>query len=125
MGVPMIDDYRQRMLAIADELRAQRVSAYTFAPPIYRLAWMLGLHIRPPLYQSFATLALGMGAGFGIPYGLCMWFLFWQGEGLTATRVLIASLSAGVFFGLAMASIYKWKAGRLQLPQLDGRSDAA
>ena len=37
----MSDDYRQRMLAITDELRAQRVGPYTSAPPIYRLAWML------------------------------------------------------------------------------------
>lgn len=120
----MIDDYRQRMHAIADELRAQRVRPYTFAPPIYRLAWILGLHIRPPLYQSFATLALGMGAGFGIGWGLFTWYLFWHGEGLSVTGVLAGSLFAGVFFGLTMAGYYRWKASRLQLPQLDGRSDA-
>lgn len=121
----MSDGYRQRMLAIADELRAQRVGPYTSAPPIYRLAWMLGLHIRPPLYQSFASLALGMGAWFGIVWGSLMWLLFWRGEEMSVTGALVGALVAGVFFGLSMASYYRWKAGRLQLPPLDVQSAAA
>ena len=120
----MIDDYRQRMHAIADELRSQRIRPYTFAPPLYRLAWMLGLYIRPPLYQSFASVAVVMGTGFSIGWGLFSWFLFWQGE-RTVSAALVSSLFAGVFFGLTMAGYYRWKAGRLQLPPLDGRSNAA
>jgi hypothetical protein len=121
----MIEDYRHRMLAITDELRAQRVGAYTSAPPIYRLAWLLGLRIRPPLYQSFATLALGMGTWFAIVFALTMWFLFWRVEGISVGRALVGVLFTGVFFGLGMAGYYRWRAGRLQLPPLDGQSAAA
>lgn len=121
----MSDEYRQRMLAIADELRAQRVGPYTSAPPLYRLAWLLGLHIRPPLYQSFASLALGAGAWFAATWGLLMWFWLWRGEGRSVASTIVASVVAGVLFGLAMASYYRRKAARLQLPPLEGESAAA
>jgi hypothetical protein len=121
----MSNDYRQRMLAIADELRAQRVGPYTSAPPVYRLAWMLGFHVRPPLYQSFTSLALGMGIWFSVVWGLLMWFLFWRAEGGSISRTLVGSLFAGVLFGLAMASYYRWKAAHVQLPPLEGGSAAA
>jgi hypothetical protein len=120
----MSDDYRQRMLDIADELRAQRVGPYTSAPPMYRLAWMLGLHVRPPFYQSFGMLALGMGAWFGIVWGCLMWFVFWRGEGRSVTRALVGATFAGVFFGLAMGGYYRWKASRLRLPPLHSDSTA-
>src|SRR5262245_43427049 len=104
----MSDKYRERMLAIAEQLRAQRVNPYTSAPPIYRLAWVLGLHIRPPLYQTFASLALCMGLGFGILWGLAMWFLIWRGEERSIIVALVGALFAGVLFGLAMAGYYRW-----------------
>ena len=114
----MSDQYRERMLAITDQLRAQGVNQYTSAPPIYRLAWRLGLHVRPPLYQAFASLALSMGAVFGIAWGLMMWFILWRGEGRSIITAFAVSLFAGVFFGLMMAAYYRWKAARLQLPPL-------
>lgn len=113
------------MLAIADELRAQRVGLYTSAPPIYRLAWTLGFHIRPPLYQSFAALALGMGTWFGVTWGLVMWILPWRDEGRSVISMLVLSLFAGVFFGLAMAGYYRWKAAHLELPPLERDSAGA
>jgi hypothetical protein len=114
----MSDEYRERMLAIVDQLRAQRVNPYTSAPPFYRLAWLLGLHIRPPLYQTFASLALCMGVSFGIAWGLMMWLLFWRSEGPSIIVAFVASLFAAVLFGLTMASYYRWKAARLRLPPL-------
>jgi hypothetical protein len=54
-----------------------------------------------------------------------MWFLFWRGEGRSITGVVVGSFFAGVFFGLGMASYYRWKAGRLHLPPLDHQSAAA
>jgi len=121
----MSDDYRRRMLAIADELRAQRVGPYTSAPPIYRLAWLLGIHIRPPLYQSFSSLALFSGTWFGIVWGLLMWFLFCRSEGRSVSNVFIVVLVAGVVFGLGLASYYRWKGNRLRLPPLTGHSAVA
>jgi hypothetical protein len=116
----MRHNYRERMLRITDELAAQGVGRSTSAPPYYRLAWRLGLRTRPPLYQSFAALALGMGASFAVLTGLLMWLLFRVPEGLSVTRVLGLILAAGAVFGLTMASYFRWKARTLQLPPLDG-----
>ena len=114
----MSDEYYRRMMAISEQLRGQKVSPSTSAPPMYRLAWKLGLRVRPPLYQSFWSLALGLGIFFGIAWGLLMWFLIWRGDGKPISEALVASLAAGVLFGLWMAAYYRWKVKRLQLPPL-------
>jgi hypothetical protein len=115
----MNDDYRNRMLAITELLRAQRVGPYTSAPPIYRLAWRLGLHVRPPLYQSFTPLALGMGALFGPLWGLLMWLSEWRGQARAIPLALVSTLLAGIIFGVTMAGYYRWKARHVRLPPLD------
>jgi hypothetical protein len=114
----MSDDYRQQMMRIADDLHGQGVGRYTSAPPFYRAAWRLGFRIRPPLYQTFAELAIGMGTGFGLGWGLLAWILVWGPEGRPVTDVIVATLVGGVSFGLIMAAYYRWKAHRLRLPPL-------
>jgi hypothetical protein len=116
----MSDEYRQRMLAITDELHAQGVGRYTSAPPIYRLAWRFGLHVPPPLYQSFRSLAVGLGISFSVLWGLPMWFLIGRAEAGSIPIAVVASLLAGAFFGPSMGAYYRWKASKLRLPPLDG-----
>jgi hypothetical protein len=110
--VIMGDEYRERMLAIVEDIAAQGVGRYTSAPPIYRLAWRLGIHVRSPLYQSFATLALGQGALFGIMGGFLVWWL----DGLTVSRGFTVAIIGGMFFGLIMAGYTRRTARRLRLP---------
>ncbi len=80
-----MNEYMQRMSSISEELAAQGVRSQTFAPPVYRFAWRLGMRVRPPLYQPFSTLAVGMGTGFGALWGVMMWILFWRPDGLSAS----------------------------------------
>lgn len=120
----MSNSYRRRMLSIAKQLRSQRVSQYTSAPPVYRLCWMLGLRIRPPLYQSFASLTFFQGSWLGVLWGLLMWFSLWRNQGWRVTEAIITSVFAGLLFGLAMATYYRWKASRLKLPPIDDSMSA-
>jgi membrane associated rhomboid family serine protease len=115
----MTDAFRDRMLAITRELREQGVGAYTSAPPLFRVAWRLGLRIRPPLYQPFGKLAFGAGAWFTIAWGLVMWLTLWRTEGVKASNALVAAALTGAIFGLSMGAYYRWKASRLRLPTLD------
>ena len=115
----MTDGYRERMLAITEELRGQGVGAYTSAPPIYRLAWRSGLRVRPPLYQPFAAPAVGTGIGFAVAWGLAMWLLFWRTEGFGVTNVLVRAVVTGTVYGVSLAFYYRWKASKLRLPALD------
>jgi uncharacterized protein DUF6404 len=102
-------------LAISD-LTTRGVSKGTVAPPLFKLAWKLGIAIPPPHFLSFFGLALLMGSFFGVLWGLLMCFAFWSRTGLSTRGALIASLAAGVLFGLAMAFYYRRKARKLNLP---------
>lgn len=115
----MSDDYRNRMFAISQELRAQGVGMYTSAPPIYRLAWLAGIKVRPPLYQSFRTLAIGTGVGFAVLFGLFLLIDPWRTNGRSVTADFVAAIFAGLFFGLGMAFTYQRKASKLRLSALD------
>jgi hypothetical protein len=102
-----------------EELAAQGVGRSTAAPPVYRLAWRLGLRIPPPLYQSFGARSLGTGTGFALSYGLVMWNLVWRPDGQTPMHAIVLSLIAGALFGLFMGLFYRWKARSLRLPSID------
>ncbi len=115
----MGNNYQQRMLQITDALVAQGVGRYTAAPLIYQLAWRLGLRVRPPLYQSFKTLALSIGTGFGLVWGLVTWLFFWGPEGDPLPAVLVGAVVAGTLFGLIMATVYRRKARTVHLPPIE------
>jgi membrane associated rhomboid family serine protease len=104
---------------MVEELAAQGVGRSTSAPPAYRLAWRLGLRVRPPLYQSFAALVVGMGALFGVLWGLFMWVIFWRPDGHSPTSAIVTALVTGALFGLLIALFYRWKARSLRLPRID------
>lgn len=115
----MENDYQRHMMTVVDELRRQGVHSLTAAPPLYRLAWRLGLRIAPPLYQSFTTRAVIQGVEFAAIWGLLMWLLLWRSEGRSIVAVLTDSAFAGLFFGLTMAAYFRRKARGLHLPPLD------
>lgn len=115
----MTDNYRKRMLALTEEMRAHGVKPYTFAPPVYRLAWRLGYHIKPPMYHSFLTLSLGMAVPFGILLALFSWFGPWPSEDRSVIKTLVTSTVAAAFFGLAMAVEMRRQARKVALPALE------
>src|SRR5262249_21322097 len=89
------------------------ISPFTVAPPFFRLLWLLGSRIPPPLFLRFADNALLLGSFFGILFGGSMWLIQWQYSPLPqATSVLVAvlaSLFAGVLFGRSMGWYFTWK----------------
>lgn len=114
----MSDEYRKRMLQVVDELHAQGVGRYTSAPPLYRLAWRLGIHVPPPMYRSFRAVALELGASFAVGYGLLMWLFFWRADQHSALRMVVTAVIAGVGFGWGMAMWYRHRFRSVRLPSL-------
>jgi hypothetical protein len=105
--------HREKVEMLIADLGKRGVSAYTVAPPMFRALRAMGLRIRPPLYLGFFSLTLLMGIYFGPIWGLLMWLFWWR----PAPQILaIVSLTAGAFFGLSMATYYRWKAKHLNLP---------
>jgi len=129
----MSNSYRQRMMAIVEQLHKQGVNRYTSAPPLFRMLWRLGYDVRPPLYQSFWAIALGLGglyfafmAFFTAIAIMCVAFSPLARGPMTAAfvvhlaaRPLGACVASGVFFGMSMAGYFRWKAARVQLPPLE------
>jgi hypothetical protein len=70
-------DRRQKVERLIADLRRRGVSPYTAAPPLFRLAWALGLDVPPPLFLGFLPLTLLMGAFFGAFWVAFMWPLQW------------------------------------------------
>jgi hypothetical protein len=102
-------------LAISD-LTARGVSKGVAAPPLFLLAWKLGIDLPPPLFISFTGLALVNGPFFGALWGLFMWLALWSREGWSATAAIAASLAAGSLFGVMMAFYFRRRARKLSLP---------
>ena len=109
-------NHGDKVALVISELTARGVSKGIIAPPVFRLAWKLGIAIPPPHFLSFGALAVVTGTFFGVLWGASMWFVLWSRQGYTAGAAIIGSLAAGVLFGGAMASYYRWKARRLGLP---------
>lgn len=109
-------NHDEKVASVVTALTARGVSKGDIAPPIFRLVWKFGIAIPPPHFMSFGALATVMGSYFGVLWGVFMWFVFWRRLGLPAGACTIVSLAAGISFGVAMASFYRWKARQLGLP---------
>jgi hypothetical protein len=96
------------------------VSPYTSAPPLFRLAWALGLDVPPPLFLGFLPLTLLMGAFYGAFWGAFMWVLQWRAWQMPWGLAALTAACAGLVFGLCMAGYYRRKAARLRLPPWEG-----
>ncbi|WP_224816170.1 DUF6404 family protein [Hasllibacter sp. MH4015] len=111
----MSDDYEARVTRALAELEASSIRRMNYAPPVFRLARAMGLRPRPPHYMSFWRAALILGPAFGLLWGLVMWLLSWRTQDLPVVVAILASLLAGVLFGLAMAAYYRWAGAEAKL----------
>ncbi|MEJ6390388.1 DUF6404 family protein [Gymnodinialimonas ulvae] len=111
----MQDDYTRRLAAALAELEGSGIKRANYAPPLFRVARAIGLRPRPPHYMGFLRAALLSGPAFGLIWGLLMWVVAWQGSGMPMGFAVLASLLAGVLFGLAMAGYYRWAASEAGL----------
>jgi len=88
----------------------------TFAPPLWKLLWRLGINIPPPLFMSFWHCVLFMGSFFGCFWGLLMWVIMWSRQEMPVALALASAAMAGVLFGLTVALYLRRLARRHTLP---------
>jgi hypothetical protein len=108
--------FEEKTETLIKDLQKRGVSPYTTAPPLFRLLWAIGLQVPPPFFLGFLTLTLLSGVFFGVFWGAFMWVIQWQWWIIPVEGAIGASAAAGLFFGLAMAAYYRWKAVKLGLP---------
>jgi hypothetical protein len=119
----------EKIRAAVDGLRARGVPRWIVAPPLYRLAWLAGLRLPPPLFQSFAQILLTNTLGFGVLGVLTISPIVVLMDPGVPPRVLrvtllgvipAASLLIGFVYGMAIAGFFRARARELRLPPWHG-----
>jgi len=101
-------NYEQRCAFAAKELEAAKIWKSNYNPPIVKLSRKLGFKFPFRHYNSFLNNALSNGIYFGVVWGLFMYFFTWKNTNMPVVIMLSSALFAGAFFGLAMASYYRY-----------------
>ena len=113
----MLMTHSEKLQKMYAHLPALGLSPYTAAPPAYRLLWLLGINIPPPIFGPFLPSAVFMGTFFAILWGALMWLMSWSHDPeLSLATAAIASVTAGLLFGLIMAGYFSYKSKQLNLP---------
>jgi hypothetical protein len=108
--------HQERVALAIGNLVSRGIPKSAAAPLLFRLAWKLGMPIRPPHYLAFGEIALLMGSPFAIFWGTLMWFTTWRKQDGSVIAAIVASAAAGILFGISMAAYYRWRSNKLQLP---------
>lgn len=107
---------REQIDAAVRTLRERGVGALTAAPPMFQALWRVGMLLPPPLFMSFARLAVVAGFAFAVLFAALAWLLrggtFREGFTLEAASAALA----GVLFCVIMAGYFRYRAQRLGLP---------
>jgi hypothetical protein len=114
-----------KIRAAVDGLAARGVPRWIIAPPLYRLAWLAGFRLPPPLFQSYAQILLTNTLGFGLLGVLFISPTVVLMDPGVPPRVLrltllavipAASLFIGFVYGLAIGGFFRARARELRLP---------
>ncbi len=107
---------KEEIQSYIEQLEKQGIKASTSAPPLFRLLWLFGIDIRPPLNQSFLINTLLMGLFFGIFWGLYMWIFQWRKWHMSYIGAILYAAATGVLFGISMAIYYRRKSQKVNVP---------
>ena len=109
-------DFDVRLRQALALLENKGLGKSTYAPPLFRLLWKLGVKVPPPHMAGFAFNGLLMGGFFGVFWSLLMWLMLWGRQGMPLAIVAIAALLAGALFGLMMAWYMRYSARKHAIP---------
>lgn len=106
-------------------LAATGLSRLNYEPPLVRMLWRMGFDIPPPHFATFSQAAWLSGVSFAGLWGLLMWVMVGQPNGLAMPWGIGIAGFVGLLFGVAMASYYAWGRRRHKLPDWQSLPDAA
>ncbi len=108
---------RERIDAAVDFLTARGVPWSKAAPPHYRLAWLFGLHVRPPHFQTLLGLLVFNSVCCGTLFAVLVSVFE---RHLAGSALMVAfGVVGGLVVGIVSAPYYRWKAWRFGLPPWD------
>jgi len=95
-------------------LAATGMGRSTYAPPIYRFLWSLGVPLRPPHFAGFLSIILVMGSAYGTIFTGTMWLL--SDHERSTVSLVGQCLFTGLAFGSIMAAWTRSRARKHKLP---------
>ncbi len=111
----MSSEFDRKYERALQELKETAIWESGYLPLAHRILRKRGFEARPPHYNSFLTNAVPMGLYFGIVWGVLMWLFQWMRWELPIIVAVVASVAAGLFFGLSMAMYYRSSAKKHSL----------
>lgn len=99
-----------------DEFPQKGIPKSSYAPPLYRLIWRLGIKSTPPIFASFTKIFLTQSLIFTVLWGVLMYLILWRKQNMTIESMVWNACFAGVLFGLMVAAFLKWQAKKYNLP---------
>lgn len=96
-------------------LRTTKIWPSNYAPLLHRMLWRVGVSIPPPHLASFGFNFIFMGMWFGVFWGVTMQALVWS-NGVSGFARVMAPAAGGLFVGLTMATYYRIRARKFNLP---------
>lgn len=111
--------FDEKLAAAKTLLASKGLWRASYAPTLVALLWRLGVNIPPPHFAGFLGIFVFSGCGFGVAWGLVMWFVRWSSHGVPASDAVLYAASVGLLFGLAMASYYRYAARKHAIPTWD------
>ncbi|TJZ73013.1 DUF6404 family protein [Chitiniphilus eburneus] len=110
--------FETRLAAAITLLNTRGVGESARFPWWLRLAWRLGLRLRPPHFQPFAVNLFWNGLWFGAIWGVCMWLALWGPQVMMPCWLaLLLSALVGTIYGLFQALFYAATARQYRLPR--------
>ena len=110
--------FDKRLKISLDMLKELGLSRSNYAPPVYRLLWMIKVPVRPPHFRTIAANALTTGIFFAFFNGIIMWVIR-SNAGYSNLFVMIVAILSGILFGLVMAFAYHRSQQKYELPPWD------
>ena len=117
--------HAEKVAWLTNDLKQRDVDVRYATHPLCNFLWRSGWMVPPPLFQSFLTLVVFMGAFFGVPatsFLMLIILVVHYGmaplESLRTVLLLIiaASMILSLSCGLTIATLYRTKAITLNLP---------
>ena len=108
--------HEEKMQKMYDDLPRRGILKSSYAPPHYKILWMLGIRIPPPIFSSFITLFLAQASFFAVFWGVLMYLMVWRKQDITLELMVSSACVVGMLFGLITAALIKRQAKKHNLP---------
>ncbi len=109
-------DAREKIDAAVAALRARNIDAATAVPPLWKLCWRFGLMVPPPHFLGFIPLVVLTGLPFGVVMAAVGGVAVLVAGRAPDDFVALLLSGSAAFFGVSLATYYRWSAWRLGLP---------